>query len=72
MSKPKLYTLRALLALEAAAAVVFMRTQTAIRLIPLLAAAWLAVEAANALQTKLAAMREHSSQFQGKLIDCAQ
>lgn len=52
MSKPKLYTLRALLALEAAAAVVFMRTQTAIRLIPLLAAAWLAVETANALRIK--------------------
>lgn len=72
MNKLKLYTLRALLALEAAAAVVFMRTQTAIRLIPLLAAAWLAVEAANALQMKKAAMCEHSSQFQGKLIDRAQ
>ena len=72
MSKLKLYTLRTLLALEAAVAVVFMRTERAIRLIPLLAAAWLAVEAANALQMKKAAMREHSSQFQGKLIDCAQ
>lgn len=52
MSKPKLYTLRALLALEAAAAVVFMPTQRAIRLIPLLAAAWLAVEAVNAMRIK--------------------
>lgn len=52
MSKPKLYTLRALLALEAAAAVVFMRTQTAIRLIPLLAAAWLAVETVNAIKSR--------------------
>lgn len=50
MSKLKLYTLRALLALEAAAAVVFMPTQTAIRLIPLLAAAWLAVEAVNGVK----------------------
>lgn len=52
MNKLKLYTLRALLALEAAAAVVFMRTQTAIRLIPLLAAAWLAVEAVNAIKSR--------------------
>lgn len=50
MRKPMLYSLRALLALEAAAAVVFMRTQTAIRLIPLLAAAWLAIEAVNAIK----------------------
>ena len=51
MSKPKLYTLRALLALEAAAAVAFMPTQRAIRLIPLLAAAWLAVETVNAIKS---------------------
>ncbi len=50
MSKPKLYTLRALLALEAAAVVVFMPTQRAIRLIPLLAATWLAVEAVNGVK----------------------
>ena len=50
MSKPKLYTLRALLALEAAAAVVFTPTQRAIKLIPLLAAAWLAVEAVNGVK----------------------
>lgn len=50
MSKPKLYTLRALLALKAAAAVVFTPTQRAIRLIPLLAAAWLAVEAVNGVK----------------------
>lgn len=62
MSKPKLYTLRALLALEAAAAVVFTPTQRAIRLIPLLAAAWLAVEAVNALRIKKqTAMRQHDS-----------
>lgn len=52
MRKPMLYSLRALLALEAAAAVVFMRTQTAIRLIPLLAAAWLAIEAVNAIKSR--------------------
>lgn len=52
MNKLKLYTLRALLALEAAAAVVFTPTARAIRLIPLLAAAWLAVEAVNALRIK--------------------
>lgn len=46
-----LYFLRALLALEAAAAVVFTPTQRAIRLIPLLAAAWLAVEAVNAIKS---------------------
>ena len=51
MRKPMLYFLRALLALEAAAAVVFTPTQTAIRLIPLLAAAWLAVEAVNAIKS---------------------
>lgn len=52
MSKPKLYTLRALLALEAAAAVVFTPTQRAIRLIPLLAAAWLVVETVNAIKSR--------------------
>lgn len=46
-----LYFLRALLALEAAAAVVFTPTQRAIRLIPLLAAAWLTVEAVNAIKS---------------------
>ena len=51
MRKPMLYSLRALLALEASSAVVFMRTQTAIRLIPLVAAAWLAVEAVNAIKS---------------------
>lgn len=62
MSKPKLYTLRALLALEAAAAVVFTPTQRAIRLIPLLAAAWLAVETVNAMRIKKqTAMRQHDS-----------
>ena len=51
MRKPMLYFLRALLALEAAAAVVFTPTQRAIRLIPLLAAAWLAVEAVNIIKS---------------------
>ena len=51
MRKSMLYFLRALLALEAAAAVVFTPTQRAIRLIPLLAAAWLAVEAVNTIKS---------------------
>ena len=51
MRKPMLYSLRALLALEASSAVVFMRTERAIRLIPLLAAAWLAVEAVNGVKS---------------------
>ena len=51
MRNSMLYFLRALLALEAAAAVVFTPTQRAIRLIPLLAAAWLAVEAVNAIKS---------------------
>lgn len=51
MRNSMLYFLRALLALEAAAAVVFTPTQRAIRLIPLLAAAWLAVEAINAIKS---------------------
>ena len=67
MSRLKLYTLRTLLALEAAAAVVFTPTQRAIRLIPLLAAVWLAVEAANMLQTKKAAMRQHDSLNPGNI-----
>lgn len=52
MRKPMLYSLRALLALEASSAVVFMRTQTAIRLIPLLAAAWLVIETVNAIKSR--------------------
>ena len=51
MRKSMLYFLRALLALEAAAAVVFTPTQRAIKLIPLLAAAWLAVETVNAIKS---------------------
>ena len=51
MSKLKLYTLRTLLALEAAVAVVFTPTERAIRLIQLLAAAWLAAEAVNAIKS---------------------
>lgn len=51
MRKSMLYFLRALLALEAAAAVVFTPTQRAIKLIPLLAVAWLAVEAVNAIKS---------------------
>ena len=52
MRKPMLYALRTLLALEASSAVVFMRTERAIRLIPLLAAAWLAIEAVNAIKSR--------------------
>ena len=52
MRKPMLYFLRALLALEASSAVVFTPTQTAIRLIPLLAAAWLVIETVNAIKSR--------------------
>lgn len=62
MRKPILYALRALLTLEAAVAVVFTPTEKAIRLIPLLAAAWLAAEAVNAVRIKKqTAMRQHDS-----------
>lgn len=51
MHKPLLYAMRILLALQLASAVVFTPTQKVIRLIPLLAAAWLTVEAVNAIKS---------------------